>query len=229
MDPYEKTRQLVQILLKGQSETTPATIRAAIERVLPVLDGQDGTAIDVEKLAKDLETRFNVWVGQETVLQDVRGHEPWLPDRRGQIGWRFWKRYERYLEEDEGWPPQSVTRVGQLTDSILEKLEAPDRPGSWDRRGMVVGNVQSGKTSNYIAFICKAVDAGYKLIIVLAGMHKNLRSQTQLRTSPALNFKRCCSRLRSIAPSRCPSYGSFWTGWYWAWPSPAYWSSRHGG
>jgi len=149
--------------------------------VLPVLDGQDGTAIDVEKLAKDLETRFNVWVGQETVLQDVRGHEPWLPDRRGQIGWRFWKRYERYLEEDEGWAPQSVTRVGQLTDSILEKLEAPDRPGSWDRRGMVVGNVQSGKTSNYIAFICKAVDAGYKLIIVLAGMHKNLRSQTQLR------------------------------------------------
>src|SRR5258708_3039447 len=181
MDPYEKTRQLVQILLKGQPETTPATIRAAIERVLPVLDGQDGTSIDVEKLAKDLETGFNVWVGQETVLQDVRGHEPWLPDRRGQIGWRFWKRYERYLEEDEGWAPQSVTRRGQLTDSILEKHEAPDRPGSWDRRGMVVGNVQSGKTSNYIAFICKAVDAGYKLIIVLAGMHKNLRSQTQLR------------------------------------------------
>ncbi len=181
MDPYEKTRQLVQILLKGKPETTPATIRAAIERVLPVLDGQDGTTIDVEKLAKDLETRFNVWVGQETVLQDVRGHEPWLPDRRSQIAWRFWKRYERYLEEDEGWAPQSVTRLGQLTDSILEKLEAPDRPGSWDRRGMVVGNVQSGKTSNYIAFICKAVDAGYKLIIVLAGMHKNLRSQTQLR------------------------------------------------
>jgi hypothetical protein len=74
-----------------------------------------------------------------------------------------------------------VTRLGQLTDEILERLEAPDRPGRWDRRGMVVGYVQSGKTSNYIALICKAVDASYKLIIVLAGMHKNLRSQTQLR------------------------------------------------
>lgn len=180
MDPYEKARQLVQILLKGAPETTPVAIRAAIDSVLPAL-GQDGKSIDVEKLAKDLETRFNVWVGQETVLQDVRGHEAWLPDRRSQIPWRFWKRYERYMEEDEGWPPQAVTRLGQLTDSILEKLEAPDRTGPWDRRGMVVGNVQSGKTSNYIALICKAVDAGYKLVIILAGMHKNLRSQTQLR------------------------------------------------
>lgn len=180
MDTYEKARQLVQILLKGESETTPATIRDAIQRVLPAL-GEEGRSIDTERLAKDLETRFNVWVGQESVLQDVRGHEPWLPDRRSLIAWRFWKRYERYLEEDEGWAPQAVIRVGQLTDSILEKLEAPDRPGAWDRRGVVVGHVQSGKTSNYIALVCKAVDAGYKLIIVLAGLHKNLRSQTQLR------------------------------------------------
>lgn len=180
MDTYEKARQLVQILLKGESETTPATIRDAIQRVLPAL-GEESRSIDTERLAKDLETRFNVWVGQETVLQDVRGHEPWLPDRRSLIAWRFWKRYERYLEEDEGWAPQAVIRLGQLTDSILEKLEAPDRLGAWDRRGVVVGNVQSGKTSNYIALVCKAVDAGYKLIIVLAGLHKNLRSQTQLR------------------------------------------------
>ncbi len=46
---------------------------------------------------------------------------------------------------------------------------------------MVVGQVQSGKTANYTGLICKAVDAGYKLIIVLAGMQNSLRSQTQLR------------------------------------------------
>ena len=46
---------------------------------------------------------------------------------------------------------------------------------------MVVGQVQSGKTSNYTGLICKAVDAGYKVIIVLAGIHNSLRSQTQLR------------------------------------------------
>ena len=55
------------------------------------------------------------------------------------------------------------------------------RDGSWDRRGLVVGHVQSGKTGHYTGSICKAADAGYKIIIVLAGLHKNLRSQTQMR------------------------------------------------
>ena len=53
--------------------------------------------------------------------------------------------------------------------------------GPWDRRGMVVGHVQSGKTANYTGLICKAADAGYKLIVVIAGVHNNLRSQTQRR------------------------------------------------
>ena len=55
------------------------------------------------------------------------------------------------------------------------------RKGNWDRRGMVVGSVQSGKTSNYTGLICKAVDAGYKIIIILAGLNNDLRSQTQRR------------------------------------------------
>ena len=46
---------------------------------------------------------------------------------------------------------------------------------------MVVGHVQSGKTANYAGLICKATDAGYKLIVVIAGVHNNLRSQTQRR------------------------------------------------
>jgi hypothetical protein len=46
---------------------------------------------------------------------------------------------------------------------------------------LVVGHVQSGKTANYTGLICKAADAGYKIIIVLAGLHNNLRSQTQMR------------------------------------------------
>lgn len=46
---------------------------------------------------------------------------------------------------------------------------------------MVVGHVQSGKTANYTGLICKAADAGYRLIVVIAGVHNNLRNQTQMR------------------------------------------------
>ncbi|MGA7627653.1 MAG: Z1 domain-containing protein [Methanoregula sp.] len=83
--------------------------------------------------------------------------------------------------EEKGIHESSIIRIDELTDKVLELLEYPLREGEWDRRGMVVGQVQSGKTSNYTGLICKAADAGYKLVIVLAGMHKSLRSQTQLR------------------------------------------------
>ena len=42
-------------------------------------------------------------------------------------------------------------QLTRSTDEIMSLLEDPTRQDSWDRRGMVVGNVQSGKTSNFIA------------------------------------------------------------------------------
>lgn len=86
-----------------------------------------------------------------------------------------------YLERDFGMPPTVVNNLHELTDMVLERLEEPERDGPWDRRGMVVCSVQSGKTANYTDLVCKAVDAEYKLVIILAGIHSNLRSQTQLR------------------------------------------------
>ena len=59
-------------------------------------------------------------------------------------------------------------------------------PVRWRRYGLVVGQVQSGKTGNYIGLACKAADAGYKLIVILAGIDNSLRSQTQLRVDEGL-------------------------------------------
>ena len=114
-------------------------------------------------------------------LDDMRDHQEWFASRRAEIQWRFWERYQQYLDDDLRMPPQAVQRLDDVTNQILSRLENPQRSGAWDRRGMVVGQVQSGKTSNYTALICKAADAGYKLIVVLAGIHNSLRSQTQLR------------------------------------------------
>ena len=80
---------------------------------------------------------------------------------------------------------KAVDALDRSTDSVLALLEDPGREGPWDRRGLVVGHVQSGKTSHYSGLICKAADAGYKIIIVLAGLHNNLRSQTQIRLDEA--------------------------------------------
>ncbi|AFZ19207.1 Z1 domain-containing protein [Allocoleopsis franciscana] len=183
MNDYDMARQLAQVMLKVEPTPTREIIQEKVRVVLSMLGSQRNHAVEVdeEKLVRELQSLFNTWIGIGTILDNQEDHIHWLPDRNSEIIWDFWDRYRRYLEEEKGWAPATIDSVDRLTNSVLERLEDPQRPGAWDRRGMVVGQVQSGKTANYTGLICKAVDAGYKLIIVLAGMQNSLRSQTQLR------------------------------------------------
>ena len=141
-----------------------------------------GAEIDIDALVRELEANLNVVVGSAaTLTDDSSDHIPWLANRRAEIEWSFTRRYRRFLKERKGWALQTLQRSDDLTDRVLELIEDPTRKGPWDRRGMVVGEVQSGKTSNYIELICKATDAGYKFIVVLTGTTNSLRAQTQLR------------------------------------------------
>ena len=138
-------------------------------------------SVDDETVIRRALASYNVYVGDPSYLDNNKDHEEWLPNERSEIQWKYWERYKEYLLKMCKLPAGVVTDVDKRTDEILGRLESPRRPGKWDRRGMVVGNVQSGKTSNYTGLICKAVDAGYKVIIVLAGLNNDLRRQTQLR------------------------------------------------
>jgi hypothetical protein len=135
---------------------------------------------ETEQLVKELEANFNVWIGVQNVLDNDDDHVAWLSSKKLKIKWQYWDRFERLLKK-QGWSDATVTRLGEMTDAVLERLEDPHREGAWDRRGLVAGHVQSGKTANYTGLVCKAADAGYKLIVVLAGIHSSLRSQTQVR------------------------------------------------
>ena len=104
--------------------------------------------------------------------------EPWLSNLN-EIDFSYWNRYKKYLSKSDSSYP--INDLDKITNVILDKCVNPNIPGRWDRRGMVVGNVQSGKTANYIGLINKAIDTGYKLIIVIAGSLGSLRIQTQLR------------------------------------------------
>ena len=134
----------------------------------------------LEAIEHGLETRLVVKVGRPTKLVDERNHVPWyFGDRK--TNRRFFERYSDFLMQDQGWPAAAIEAIDAATDLIMEQIEDPNREGPWDRRGLVLGHVQSGKTANYAGLINKAADAGYKLIIVLAGMHNVLRQQTQRR------------------------------------------------
>ena len=183
MDDLERARNIALTLLTVDEPPDEAEVRSAAEDAVRAMKSRDPeTAVDTEALVRELEANLNVVVGTaSTLTDDTSDHLPWLPDRRASIEWRFTKRYQRFLKERRGWALPTLQRSDDLTDRVLELIEDPGRPGSWDRRGMVVGEVQSGKTSNYIELICKAADAGYKFIVVLTGTTNSLRAQTQLR------------------------------------------------
>lgn len=143
--------------------------------------------LDKEELLRQILFDFGIFEGTAKVLEDNRDHREWLADERASIKWSFWNRYKKYLEIAEKLPPAVVDGIDKTTEEVLKRLESPRRDGSWDRRGMVVGNVQSGKTSNYTGLISKAVDAGYKIVIILAGLNNDLRSQTQKRIDKGLS------------------------------------------
>lgn len=169
---------MVQTVLSAEKgSVTRESIREKVEMVLKI--SPTWSDADVEPLVKELETRFNVHVGHATLLQDARDHISWLPGRSSELSWTYWKRYREYMKGKLA--PESLIRLDDSTDEILGLLEDPQREGPWDRRGLVVGHVQSGKTASYTGLICKAADAGFKVIIVLAGIHNNLRAQTQMR------------------------------------------------
>ena len=169
---------LAQTLLMVEKEKTAITPSLIAEKVDVAVRLVSGGGIYRHAAIVELIRRFSLWIGQDSTLVDHEGHEPWLVSVRKK-DWRYWQRYQGWLERKMA--ATAVDALDKSTDKILALLEDPQREGSWDRRGLVVGHVQSGKTGNYSGLICKAADAGYKIIIVLAGLHNNLRSQTQIR------------------------------------------------
>ncbi len=171
--------KFVQTLLAEEdpSAVTPSLIGQKIDMVL-MLNPKWGEGLDREAVTAELVRRASMWVGLDTRLTDNTGHIRWLDAQRRQ-DWRYWQRYREWIEAKL--PEAAIEALDRSTDDVLGLLEDPLRDGPWDRRGLVVGHVQSGKTGNYTGLICKAADAGYKIIIVLAGIHNNLRAQTQIR------------------------------------------------
>jgi hypothetical protein len=179
MVDYDKIKRFAIMLLSDDSgrAVTKERLLEAVETAILASPGFE----ERERLIREIEGTLSVAIADGTMLVGDRPHVPWLDQSRARINWEFWRRYRNWLTDMRGWPATVVDKIDVLTDRVLEQLESPETDGPWDRRGLVVGQVQSGKTSHYTGLICKAVDAGYRLIIVLAGGHNSLRSQTQTR------------------------------------------------
>jgi hypothetical protein len=174
-----------------QSEPAASRTTAKIRQLVEAASIMAGVSkpelsVNAEALIAELEHATSVITERPTVVSNGLV-QPWWIKRKRQIEpMRFWRRYRRYLEQEKNLRDNELDSVDEQTDTILDRIQNPAVSGSWDVRGMVVGSVQSGKTANYIGVITKALDAGYRLIIILAGIHNNLRAQTQERVDEGI-------------------------------------------
>mgnify|MGYP000937256713 CR=1 FL=1 len=177
MSLLQSARAIAHTLLQAhQGQITDEVLLTVIEKV-SAINIVEGQTYDKQELFEILRADFSIGKGEITILsEDV---EPWLNDEKANINPELWNRYKLYMSKND--PSFPVNDLDDFTDKILDKCVNPKKQGSWDRRGMVVGHVQSGKTSNYVGLINKATDAGYKVIIIIAGTISSLRRQTQER------------------------------------------------
>jgi len=175
---YDQLIGVLEQALFNQPRKTEEELRSLIA-ALAVPVAPDLSPDELEQVAREIEAKQGIKAGLGAVV-DGDDFEPWLDDAKSRIDPFYWRRYQKLLLQN-GLPRDVVTSTDKVTDKILGRLGDPEKQVQWDRRGMVVGHVQSGKTANYTGLICKAADAGYRLIIVIAGIHNNLRNQTQAR------------------------------------------------
>jgi hypothetical protein len=179
-------RNIANALISGLANMPETPTREQVEekaRQIAAIFGYVGELRNiVTEAMESVVTRMGA--GVSLVDVDANHDEQWIY-KRDDINWTYASAYDEFLRT-EGWPPQMVQSLSDVTLRILGHLQDPLSNGtSWDRRGLVIGHVQSGKTANYTGLIARAADAGYKFIVVIAGIHNNLRRQTQERIDEA--------------------------------------------
>ena len=175
-DPIKNIRQL----LSDSSSYTREEIEDAVDEVLKMKYFINENR---EMLIRRIEELYTIRQDEFRSIEKADENLPWLNEKRAELDFSngFWGRYREYLEIEKNFAPEVINKLDRLTDSILDNLFDPSLKITINKKGLVVGQVQSGKTANYTGLVCKAADSGFKLIIIMAGIHNNLRSQTQLR------------------------------------------------
>ena len=144
-----------------------------VRRMMPISDEE------ADEIIKKLQTVLDVAMDTGIVIE--REYEPWLASKKSTIDFYYWNRYALYLEQDLQRTSGVIAAIDKVADRIVDLAGDPTLPGGLHRRGLLLGDIQSGKTANYIAVMNKAADVGYKVIILLTGTVESLRRQTQER------------------------------------------------
>jgi len=175
----ELKKLLKQQLVAGNRDVTFDQLEEKAARIADVLF-TELTSTEVAAVVADLTREETIVLEDGGTVVNPDTFERWLADRAPQVSHSRYDAYERLLVSRD-WAAGVIRQLAKQTDEVVELLGDPTKGGTWARRGLLVGEVQSGKTATYIGILNKAIDYGYRLVIVIGGHTNDLRSQTQKR------------------------------------------------
>jgi hypothetical protein len=183
-------KRIVQDLLdkySAKDSITDTTIDEQVNKTFAAKDVLGLEITDDEKMLIRNELLADNKIRLEPGVAIVpRTHKKWFADRKPELELGYTNRFKELLIKDKGFPVNVVAEMDYVSDEIVDLLGDPTRSDEREqRRGLIIGDVQSGKTVNYSGMICKAVDAGFRAVILLTGTTNDLRKQTQIRLDEA--------------------------------------------
>ena len=177
------TRTFIDLSISRGKELKPEDIDSYINQAI-MLSKLDCDEAAKTRIFTDMEYEYKIVHNKgQAIFNDYDKKREWYSNFKIQDNF-FWSRYKDYLINHSSISRISINLLDDVTlPDIMNCLGNPndvlDKPRL--RRGLIIGDVQSGKTATYTGLICKAADAGYKVVILLTGITENLRRQTQER------------------------------------------------
>ncbi len=167
---------IAQLILNSKKEyLEDSEIDDLVEKMSKMFKVTDS---EVESVKKQIKYECSIKMTEGASVREK--HKEWFLDRKADLEMRYWNRYKKYLL-NKGFSVNVINTMDDVLDKLTDYLGDPCSQTEFQRRGLVIGDVQSGKTSNYTGLMCKAADAKYKVIILLTGTIEKLRKQTQSR------------------------------------------------
>ena len=182
----DKSYRILYTLLGGQKKTHSELVEDA-RSVIGIVDRnhilKDADYIQVLKAIVDkVEIEIGILPFNPIVLTKDKQATYWLKKTKDTIPHPYFSRYRVYLQ-DERFKESTINNIEATCEKILSNCANPcSQSNNEKKKGLVVGDVQSGKTANYLGLINMAYDYGYKIVVLLAGTTNSLREQTQKRT-----------------------------------------------
>lgn len=179
-DLQRRFHDMIITFIVDDDEISEQKIDASVDELHSMPTFRQLTHKELNEIRSVIKSEFSIKLDKGVLIEE-QGHEKWFLAKKASLEMKYWERYRKYLLRDKGFSTKVVNTMDDVLDTLTDLLGDPSRNLSYKRRGLIIGDVQSGKTANYLGLICKGADSGYKVNVLMTGTIEKLRRQTQQR------------------------------------------------